>query len=122
MNNDLISREALKKAIAEWKYRGFYDKLIEVIDNVPTALFPLTIQIVDKVTDEDIETLKQLMADDKPQVLNLETERPQGEWQVSDIPESTLCKCSICNFNLGAYSFNFCPQCGADMRKGGAEE
>ena len=48
-------------------------------------------------------------------------ERPQGEWQVTDIPESTLCKCSICNFDLGAYSFNFCPNCGADMRKGGAE-
>ena len=34
---DLISREALKKVIAEWKYHGFYDKLIEVIDNAPTV-------------------------------------------------------------------------------------
>ena len=37
MNNDLISREALKKVIAEWKYHGFYDKLIEVIDHAPTV-------------------------------------------------------------------------------------
>ena len=37
MNNDLISREALKEAIAEWKYHGFYDKLIEVIDNAPSV-------------------------------------------------------------------------------------
>ena len=36
MNNDLISREALKKAIEEYKYCGFYDKLIELIDNAPT--------------------------------------------------------------------------------------
>ena len=36
MNNDLISREALKKAIEEYKYCGFYDKLIEIIDNTPT--------------------------------------------------------------------------------------
>ena len=43
-------------------------------------------------------------------------ERPQGEWKETDIPESTLCKCSVCNFDLGAYSFNFCPNCGADMR------
>lgn len=46
----------------------------------------------------------------------LDPERPQGEWKETDIPKSTLCKCSICNFDLGAYSFNFCPNCGADMR------
>ena len=37
MNNDLISRSALKEDIKEWKYHGFYDKLIEVIDNAPTV-------------------------------------------------------------------------------------
>ena len=37
MNNDLISREALKKALEEYKYCGFYDKLIELIDNAPTV-------------------------------------------------------------------------------------
>ena len=37
MNNDLISREALKKVIAEWKYHGFYDKFIEVIDHAPSV-------------------------------------------------------------------------------------
>ena len=37
MSNDLISREALKKVIAEWKYHGFYDKLIEVIDHAPSV-------------------------------------------------------------------------------------
>ena len=35
MNNDLISREALKEALEEYKYCGFYDKLIELIDNAP---------------------------------------------------------------------------------------
>ena len=29
---DLISREALKKALKEYKYCGFYDKVIEIID------------------------------------------------------------------------------------------
>ena len=37
MNNDLISREALKKSIEECKYCGFYGKLIELIDNAPTV-------------------------------------------------------------------------------------
>lgn len=43
-------------------------------------------------------------------------ERPTGEWLKSDIPESLLAKCSICGFDCGAYSHNFCPNCGADMR------
>lgn len=43
-------------------------------------------------------------------------ENIHGEWLKSDIPESILSKCSVCGFNLGAYSFNFCPMCGADMR------
>ena len=37
MNNDLISREAFKKALEEYKYCGFYDKLIELIDNAPSV-------------------------------------------------------------------------------------
>ena len=45
MNNDLISREALKKALKEYKYCGFYDKVIEIIDNAPT---------VETYTEEDM--------------------------------------------------------------------
>ena len=33
----LIDADALKKAIEEYKYRGFYDKLIEIIDNAHTV-------------------------------------------------------------------------------------
>lgn len=83
---DLISREALKENIKNAFKHNFngYDALMvnEVyafIDNAPTVLFPLTVKIKDNVTDEDIETLKRLMADYKPQILNLETEKPQGE-------------------------------------------
>ena len=46
-------------------------------------------------------------------------ERPKGEWLKSDVPESVLAKCSVCGFDCGAYTHNFCPHCGADM-KGGA--
>ena len=48
-------------------------------------------------------------------------ERPRGEWLKSDVPESILAKCSLCGFDCGAYTHNFCPNCGADM-KGGVEE
>ena len=45
MNNDLISREALREALKEYKYCGFYDKVIEIIDNAPT---------VETYTEEDM--------------------------------------------------------------------
>ena len=84
---DLISREALKEAI-EQEYNKTLDGIVKfgiekaynLIDNAPTVLFPLTVKIKDNVTDEDKEVFKRLMEDYKPQVLNLETERPQGEW------------------------------------------
>ncbi len=44
-------------------------------------------------------------------------ENIHGEWVSSDIPESILSKCSVCGFQLGAFTFNFCPNCGADMRE-----
>ncbi len=47
--------------------------------------------------------------------------RPQGEWLESDVPESTLAKCSICGFDCGAKTHNFCSNCGAGMWKDGAE-
>jgi len=38
-----------------------------------------------------------------------------GRWITSHIPESMLCECSECGFTCGAYSFNYCPNCGAKM-------
>lgn len=87
---DLISRSALKEeyALLMWREHNPYDTVkvcdivnqtLDFIDNAPTVLFPLTVEINDNVTDEDIETLKRLMTDYKPKVLNLETERPQGD-------------------------------------------
>lgn len=40
----------------------------------------------------------------------------RGEWVDNGIPESMLSACSVCGFPCGAYTFNFCPNCGADMR------
>lgn len=44
-------------------------------------------------------------------------ERPKGEWKLDSIGAY----CSICETHPD-YATNFCPICGADMRKGGAEE
>ena len=46
----------------------------------------------------------------------IEPERKKGKWIVSHIPDSMLWECNQCGFDCGAHSFNYCPNCGADMR------
>ena len=41
-----------------------------------------------------------------------------GRWVDNGIPESMLSGCSVCGFTCGAYSFNYCPNCGAKMDGG----
>ena len=136
MNGDLISREALKKAIEKAfdkanlsEYEAcvcvceIYDK---EIDNAPTELFPLTVKINDNVTDDDIENLKQLMKAYKPQILNIETERPQADLaeKLNDRIEDRVCKycqmnkhCELCEISR---VFSIIALTDKEM-KGGAE-
>ena len=44
-------------------------------------------------------------------------ERPKGRWVSNGIPESTLRGCSVCGYTCGAYTFNYCPNCGAEMER-----
>lgn len=40
-----------------------------------------------------------------------------GRWiKPTRVPDSMLDECSVCGFDCGAYTFNYCPNCGADMR------
>ncbi len=48
-------------------------------------------------------------------LLSVTPQQSTGRWINSHIPESTLCECSACGFTCGAYSFNYCPNCGAKM-------
>ncbi len=42
----------------------------------------------------------------------------RGKWiRPTRVPDSMLDECSVCGFDTGAYTFNFCPNCGADMRE-----
>lgn len=41
----------------------------------------------------------------------------KGKWIQSDVPESTLCKCDQCGWDMGAYCYNYCPNCGAEMEE-----
>ena len=98
MNNDLISRSALKKAIND-----FYDNHFKGL--VPNELITYA-----KAVDNAI--------DNAPTA----EERPQGEWIIDG---HHIC-CNRCNEYIcdtdregNKIPDSFCPNCGADMRKGG---
>lgn len=48
-----------------------------------------------------------------------EADRPQGEWIIEiDVNGYTYGRCSICNMRQYAGQLNFCPDCGAKMKRG----
>lgn len=109
---DLISRKALKKAIMykdnvnSETWEQLYDSVLAEIDNAPTVEpNQLTQDIIDKVNVNI--GLAQPIKD----------ERPQGKW--IELREYDN-KCSICGQSM-MDKWDYCPNCGAEMRKGGAE-
>lgn len=109
---DLISREALKKAIEQgegfsWDSYGKDDLCVrkKYIDNaltveaIPTELHE---KILDKVEGELLECQSNL--------------RPQGEWIiVKDEKYGDNVKCPFCGKELAGTDLNFCVKCGAKM-------
>ena len=93
MNNDLISREALRKAFHERIYyfnKSSWDEANAIIDNAPTVA----------------KSCKKLQ-----EVAN---ERPQGEWiDTGKFP--IRWKCSNCG-RRDQYIYNYCPNCGSYNR------
>lgn len=149
MNNDLISREALKKQVQELLdlagkrvddtpnnspcYRMYVEqeneraRFIKLIDNAPT-IEPQKVLVANVTFDK--EQLEQLVRDRviepiKNVELVLQTdERPHGEWQEPfESNGKTYHKCNHCHISSELILFdNFCPHCGANMKGGGASE
>ncbi len=44
-------------------------------------------------------------------------ERKMGEWQIGKDKYGVYGECSVCKMRQYAGIMNFCPNCGADMRK-----
>lgn len=134
-NYDLISREALKKALEEdMKHGGVktdeFDKgydlgvkaAIEMLDNAPTATkdnrpnicfncehcCALTVN-----SDGEVKVMCNLGAE------NCDNQRPHGKWHALNFH---TCYCTNCHFVFDIMKCDFmekmkyCPNCGADMR------
>lgn len=131
MNNDLISREALKKVFSDWHNWHtvigygkvvFLDKLLEEINNAPTVE-PFE---PDYVGAERVAARQRGYEEGYHNGMRIgKTLNPkikQGEWYYN---YQNGWHCSICHESvkdmptvMGKADFNYCPNCGAEMRKG----
>lgn len=127
MNNDLISREALRKAFHEriWHFdKSSWDEANSLIDNAPSVERPKYILKTKNLTAEDKKRFQEelnksagglLAIPDNYEIIPIE--RPHGKWIMVTEPDGfTHSKCSNCNQFNDWGDVPFCPWCGADMR------
>ena len=109
-----IDADELKKAIDELFESGGYDSglVMNTIDNAPT------VEITEEQAIDKLHETGWLPLHDKEM-----TERPQGKWKIiANAFHQTKCKCSLCKHYIWiGEDKNFCPNCGAQMVRGGKE-
>lgn len=114
MNNDLISRSELKEKFIERLDEGFfvYSEIMSIIDNAPTVEYTFE------------EAFQKTVCDNKLYCPS----RQKGEWKETGYETGALgityrqTQCSNCGWEHALPMWlNFCPNCGAEMRKGGTE-
>ena len=129
MNNDLISREALKKALKSnckpelchdyntaWcEHCCPHNDFEDLIDNAPTV--ELTETEVQEVLNKRCITA---VANEYLIALHNKTERPKGEWK--DHSDEGYVECPFCGSATtcddNKDELHYCWNCGADMRGG----
>ena len=128
--SDLISREALKKALTSkdlitWTHEYGdaipVDWLMSVINNAPTVEYTFEEAFQKTVCEQ------RLYCPERPQGEQIAWEqgyecgknesRPQGEWKLHGM----IYYCSVCGHDYEQGGNNFCGNCGAKMQEGGEE-
>ena len=80
---------------------GLYCQLCEALTGKPIAK-------MDELLTAAQKAKRELEAVDVAPVVH-------GRWQSNGIHGSVLCRCSECHYDAAAYSFRYCPMCGAKM-------
>lgn len=142
MNNDLISRSALKKAIcideainADETWEQLYDAVVKAIDNAPTVetkecpyecdtcAHKMVCEILSENGKCEYPLHKEAYQTGYEDGLNA---RPQGEWidhsETDGYVECPFCgSLTTCWRNKAVEELHYCFNCGAELGKGGAE-
>ena len=116
---DLISRSALKKTFENACIYGLplnelYGAILKIINSAPTVE-PNEVYMTGEDYNLYMEGYKSGLSDGRK-----DAERPKGEWKVygkqGGIPITDYC--TNCKYEMMWYKnkYNFCPNCGADMR------
>ena len=76
-----------------------------------------TLDNMDKALDEDrtVEKYKELLTEC---IKVLPSAEKKGEWQHDGSHWKNRFICSVCGYKLFDAPTNYCPNCGADMRRG----
>ena len=121
MNNDLISRSALKEAVKGNGTVLTVEHINLLIDNTPTVepqkIVTIPPELIEKLAKCVVDTIENI---DWDKAIEAYKARPQGEWGKWIISEIRCPNCTEV-FNPEGYStemFNRCPNCDADMRGG----
>lgn len=96
--SDLISRQALCDDLQEYKFH-----------TVPISSDESEVKGYNDGIDLAISVIAEFPS--------VESEQKKGRWKITSIKGETWGVCSNCNFKQKAGELNFCPNCGADMRK-----
>ena len=97
----------LKRATTSFTDCDGFNPVWQIIDNAPT------VDIKDQIAGAYNEGYA---------CGSRENTRPQGEWTIGyTAKQKKVAVCNLCNCISFQGKTNFCHNCGADMRKGGAE-
>jgi len=104
-------------------------RFLNIIDNAPELGYEDGILSVENAVRKAIELEEAYNNGWSDGFSEGENERPQGEWiqreEIFDDEETSrlVWGCKDCGFSLKSIhdKRNYCPNCGADMRKGGVE-
>lgn len=131
MNNDLISRSALKKSMRKSINERYisWTKTITVAD-IATLIFDEieyapTVELNESVI-QAVLNKRCMTAVANEYLIALHDKRPHGKWikHIDNLyPEDSTEECPFCHEEqrLVGNDDNFCPNCGAKMQKGGAK-
>lgn len=132
MNNDLISREALKAEVEWFKHTGYDENNKPLFEYVE---LPTLLTIIDRAPAveevSEIEFKEPLPMVKAQKIVKALSKEPQGEWVVAYRScGDTYYVCSACkegkamdlaSEDLTIKDFKRCPNCGAFMKRGSME-